>query len=88
MVASSAGTDKGFWGKGVCTTESPLLREPSTDIEHALNHETSVLDIALDSGHGEAINRDAVCGLLTECLQDISSAIVMIPYLFALLLGF
>jgi hypothetical protein len=68
MVASSAGTGKGSGGKGVRTTESPLLREPSADIEHALNHETSALDIVLDSGHGEAINRDAICGLLTECL--------------------
>jgi hypothetical protein len=36
----------------------------------------------------EAINRDVVCGVLTRCLQDASSTILMMPYLFASLLGF
>jgi hypothetical protein len=68
MVASFAGAGKGYGGKGVRTTKSPLLREPSADVEDALAHETSVLDIALASRHGEAINHDVVCGLLTKCL--------------------
>jgi hypothetical protein len=79
MVASSAGIGKGYGGKCVRTTESPLLREPSADVEDALTRETSALDIALASGH---------YGLLTECLQDVSSTILAMPYLFALLLGF
>jgi hypothetical protein len=66
MVTSSAGTSKGSSGKGVHTTESPLLQELLTDVEDALTHENSVLDIALALGHGGAINHDAVCGLLTE----------------------
>jgi hypothetical protein len=65
-----------------------LLREPSADAEDALAHETIALDVALASGHGGVINHDNVCGLLIEWLRDVSSAILAIPYLFALLLGF
>jgi hypothetical protein len=36
---------------------------------------TVVLDIALTSGHGGAVSCDAICGLLIECLQDVSSAV-------------
>jgi hypothetical protein len=68
MAASSTGTGKGSGGKDVCPIESPLLREPSADVEDALTHETNALDVALALGHGGAINRDAICGLLTECL--------------------
>jgi hypothetical protein len=49
---------------------------------------TGVLDIALTSGHGGAISRGAVCGLLIECLQDVSSVVLAILCLFALLLNF
>jgi hypothetical protein len=38
----STGTGKTSGGKGVQTTEFPLLQEPSADIEDALAHETSV----------------------------------------------
>jgi hypothetical protein len=47
-----------------------------------------VLDVALASGCRGAINRDVVCGLLTECLEDVSFAILAMLYSFALLLGF
>jgi hypothetical protein len=88
MVVSFTGTGKAFGGKGVRATEFPLLWEPLADIEDALAYETSVLDIVLASGHGEAINHDVVCGLLTKCLQDVSSTILVMPYLFTSLLGF
>jgi hypothetical protein len=88
MVASSTGTGKGIGGKGVRTTESPLLQEPLTDVEDALAHETNALDIALASGHGGAINHDVVCDLLIECLYNVCSSILAVPYLFALLLVF
>jgi hypothetical protein len=32
-----------------------------------------VLDIALVSRRAGTIDRDAICGLLLECLQDVSS---------------
>jgi hypothetical protein len=40
------------------------------------------------SGHGGAVSRDAVCGLLIECLQDVSSTVPAMLCLFALLLNF
>jgi hypothetical protein len=44
---------------------------------------TGVLDIALTLGRGGAVSRDAVCGLLTECLQDVSSTVPAMLCLFA-----
>jgi hypothetical protein len=49
---------------------------------------TGVLDISLTSGRGGSIGRDAVCSLLTECLQDVSRAIHVMLCLFALLQDF
>jgi hypothetical protein len=49
---------------------------------------TCVLDIALMSGRGGAISRDAVCGLLTECLQDVRSAAPVMLCSLAFLLNF
>jgi hypothetical protein len=88
MVASSVGAGKGSRGKDVHPTESLLLRKLSVDAKDALPHKTSALDIALASGHGGVINRDAIYGLLTECLQDVSSTVLVIQYLLGLLLGF
>jgi hypothetical protein len=68
VVAPSTDTGKGCGGKDVRLVESSLLQEPSADVEDALAHDTSVLDIALVLGRGGAINRNVVCGLLTECL--------------------
>jgi hypothetical protein len=44
---------------------------------------TGVLDIALTLGRGGAVSRDAICGLLTKCLHDVSSAVPVMLYLFA-----
>jgi hypothetical protein len=63
-----------------CESHRLTLRMPSLEM--------STLDIALALGHRGAINRDAICGLLTGCLQDVGSTILTMPYLFALLLGF
>jgi hypothetical protein len=48
--------------------ESPSVREPLVDIETAHTHEASMSDIVLVSGHARTVNRDAVYGLLIECL--------------------
>jgi hypothetical protein len=42
-----------------------------------------MLDIALVSQRRGTIDHDAICGWLTECLQDVSFAIVTMSYLFA-----
>jgi hypothetical protein len=89
MIASSASASKGSGGKDVCLAEPPpLLGEPSPDVEDTLARVTGVLDIVLTSGHGGAVSRNAVCGLLTECLQDVSCAIHVMLCLFALMLDF
>jgi hypothetical protein len=49
---------------------------------------TGVLDISLSSACGGAISCDVVCGLLTECLQDVSSVVPAMLCLVALLLKF
>jgi hypothetical protein len=68
MIASSARASKGSWGKDVRIAEPPLLGEPLPNVEDTLARGTVVLDIALMPGHGGAVSRDAVCGLLIECL--------------------
>jgi uncharacterized protein YlxW (UPF0749 family) len=40
-----------------------------------------MLDIALVSRHAGTVNRDAVCGLLAECLEYVSSVVFAMPYL-------
>jgi hypothetical protein len=52
------------------------------------NKGTGVLDIAPTSGRRGAVSCDAVCGLLTECLQDVSFVVPTTLCLFALLLNF
>jgi hypothetical protein len=88
MVASSVGASKGFAGKDIRLTNPPLLGEPSPDAMDTLARGTGVLDIALASGRGGAISRDALCSLLSECLQDVSSFNFVMFCLFALLPGF
>jgi hypothetical protein len=44
--------------------------------------EANVCDIALVSGRIGAINHDVVCGLLTECLQDVSSTVLTLHLMF------
>jgi hypothetical protein len=47
-----------------------------------------MIDVALASRRGGAIERDDLCGVLTDCLQDVRFAVLVILYLFALLLDF
>jgi hypothetical protein len=53
------------------------------EVKVAFACETGVLDIVLASGCGGIVNHNVVCGLLTKCLQDVSSAIPTVSYLFA-----
>jgi hypothetical protein len=70
----------------VCTGKSPSSQEPPANPENATPpppaHETSMLDIALMSGRTGIFNHDVVCNLLAECLQDVSSTMFAMPYLF------
>jgi hypothetical protein len=87
-IALPAGGSKGSGGEDVRLTEPPLLGKPSPDIEGALVRITDVLDIALTLRHRGAVSRDSICGLLTECLQDVSCVFSMILLLLVLMLGF
>jgi hypothetical protein len=59
-----------------------LSREPLANPKNATPCGTGVLDIALVSGRMRIVNRDVVCNLLGECLQDVSSAMFTMPYCF------
>jgi hypothetical protein len=47
-----------------------------------------VIDVALASRHKGAIEHDDLCGVLTDCLQDVIFTVLAMLYLFALLLDF
>jgi hypothetical protein len=81
MVISSARGAEGSRGKGV------FLREPFADTKGTVAHESGVVDIASTSRR-RVIDRDVVCSLLTDCLQDVRSFILVILCLFALLMSF
>jgi hypothetical protein len=61
--------------KQVSGVKSASARDPPVQAETTHTREASVLDIALVLGHTGTINRNAVCCLLTECLQDVCCAI-------------
>jgi hypothetical protein len=61
---------------------STSMRDPPVQAETIHTREASVCDIALVSGHTGAIDRDAVYGLLTDCLQDVSSIVFTLHLMF------
>jgi hypothetical protein len=80
--------DDGRGREDVCLTKSPSLREPSANVKGVITHDTGVVDVSLASRPGGVFNYDSVCILLNECLQDVSSAILSMLCLFAMLLCF
>jgi hypothetical protein len=80
--------DEGRGGKDDHLTKSLQLLEPSANVEGAVSHDTGVLDVALASKPRGVISRNSICGLLNECLQDVSSAILAMLCLFVRLLCF
>jgi hypothetical protein len=65
----------------VCTAKSPSSCEPLADPKkNTTPPDTGMLDIVLVSRHAGTVNHDAVCSLLTKCLQDVSSATLAMPY--------
>jgi hypothetical protein len=79
VVASVAAGVEDSGSRGVCTNEpvtgagSSSTKDPSVHVEASQAHGASVLDIALVLGCAGTVDRDVVCGLLMECLQDVSS---------------
>jgi hypothetical protein len=81
VVALSNVVAKGLGRDDVHITGPPSSREPPTDVEATLGRKSGVLDIALVSRRRGTISHNTVCGLLDECLQDVSSAILALSYL-------
>jgi hypothetical protein len=79
VVARSDAIAKGLGGDDVRTT-APLIAKPPADVEAALGREAGMLHIALVSRRRWTISHDAVCGLLNECLQDVSFPILASSY--------
>jgi hypothetical protein len=51
---------------------SASARDSPDEVETAPTRDITVCDVALVSRRTGAIDYDVVCGLLTECLQDVS----------------
>jgi hypothetical protein len=78
MVASVAAGTKDSRSGGVRANEqltdagSTSTQDPLVQVEASHGEGANVLDIALVSRQAGTIDRDAVCDLLTKCLQDVS----------------
>jgi hypothetical protein len=68
----------------VTGAESPSAREPPVQVETTHIRDASMLDIVLVSRRNKTVNRDAVCGLLMECLHDVSSTMCCLLSLFVI----
>jgi hypothetical protein len=82
VVPSPVGAGKGSGGKDV------RLLAPLIDVEGIATCKSGMIDVALTSRREGVVERDAVCGALTECLEDVRFAALVMLCLFALLLGF
>jgi hypothetical protein len=52
--------------------DSALTRDPPVGVETTSSHDITVCDVALVSHCTGTIDRDAVCGMLIECSQDVT----------------
>jgi hypothetical protein len=82
VVPPPTGGDKGTGHEDVC------VQKPLIDVGEIIICEGGMIDVVLVSRRGGAIERNDLCGLLTDCLQDVRFAILVVLHLFALLLNF
>jgi hypothetical protein len=68
--------------------EDGRVQKPSIDAEEIFVRKGGMIDVALALRCGGAIERNDLCGLLTDCLQDVRFTILVVLCLFALLLNF
>jgi hypothetical protein len=61
------GVSEQVTGGGLASTQDPPIGDDSVS-----THNIAVCDVALVLRQTRAINCDAICGLLMECLQDVS----------------
>jgi hypothetical protein len=82
VLPPSTGGDKGP------RREDVQVQKPSTDVGETIVCEGGMINVALTSRHRWAIEHNDLCGLLSDCLQDVRFAILMMLRLFALQLNF
>jgi hypothetical protein len=64
--------------------EDVQVQKPSSDVGEIIVHEGGMINVALTSRREGAIEHDDICGLLSDCLQDVRFAILVMLRLFAL----
>jgi hypothetical protein len=72
----------------VTSVGSISTRDPPVEVETTYTREASVLDVALVLGCTRVVDRETVCGLLTECLHDVSSIAFVVHLLVVCSLAF
>jgi hypothetical protein len=70
----------GYKGPG---REDVQVQTPSIDVGEIIFREGGMINVALTSRHGGAIEHDDLCGLLSDCLQDVRFTILAMLCLFA-----
>jgi hypothetical protein len=63
--------------------EDVQVQKPSTDVGEIIFHKGGMINVSLASRRGGAIDCTDLCGLLSDCLQDIRFAILAKLHLFA-----
>jgi hypothetical protein len=82
VVPPPTGGDKGSGHEDV------HVQKPSIDVEEIIVHEGGMIDVVLASRHRGAIERNDLCCLLTDCLQEVRFTILAVLRLLSLLLNF
>jgi hypothetical protein len=83
VVASAAAGVKDSTHRDVCTDEqvigagSASAQDPPVQVEASPARRAGALNIVLVSGCAGTVDRDKVYRLPTECLQDVSSSILV-----------
>jgi hypothetical protein len=82
MVPPSIGGGKGSGREGV------RVKKYLTDAEEIIACEGGVIDVVLASRHGGAIEHNNLCGVLSDCQQDVRFGVLAMLSLPTLLLNF
>jgi hypothetical protein len=63
-------------GKKAIDTRDPASEECTICSDDIVPHGEGVVDVALSSRRGGAIEREDLCGVLSNCLHDVSFALM------------
>jgi hypothetical protein len=89
LITASADTGVKDLGRGgvyiaghVIGSGSASARDPLVQVETAPALEARILEVGLVSGRTGTADCDTVCGMLTWCLEDVSSIAFVVSLLF------